>query len=303
MKTYTKVGQLNITQPTSVALGTFDGVHKGHRAVIEASVNSGYFPVVFSINRPFHDAHPSALKLSTDSIRSQIFEGLSVEVLAEISFEEIYKLTPAEFVDNILIEKLNTKHISCGFNFRFGKGASGDVSTLTKLCEKRGIKLTVCDPVIHNELPISSSRIRTAVEQGEIETAIEMLGHFFTYDFVVEDGDRLGRKLGAPTINQYFPVDFTTPKFGVYAAVVNIDGKNYIGVCNIGVRPTVNGTKPRSETYILDYSGNLYGKNIPVSPVKYLRPEMKFDGLSALKNAIFEDAKKSEKIILERNVL
>ncbi len=301
MNIYTNVEQLNITSPTSVALGTFDGVHKGHQRVINATLNAGLSPVVFSVNRPYSDQYP---RLTTDEAREKILENMGVDTFALISFKEIYNLSPFEFVRDILVMKLNVKHISCGFNFRFGKGAEGNVETLFEICKDFGIELTICEPVIYEDLPISSSRIRSAIEDGNIECATEMLGHAFTYDFVVEGGDRLGRKLGSPTINQYFPMDFVVPKIGVYAAVVDVNGQKYPAVCNIGIRPTVSsGTAPRSETFILEFSGDLYGKNIPVSLVEYLRPETKFEGLDALKNAIFKDVEASKKIILERNVL
>ena len=301
MNVYTNVEQLNITSPTSVALGTFDGVHKGHQKVISATINSGFCPVVFSVNRPYTDEN---LRLTTDKAKENILENMGVDTFALISFKEIYNLSPKEFIENILVRKLNAKHISCGFNFRFGKGAEGNVEILSALCEKFDIELSVCDPVIYDNAPISSSRIRHCIEEGNVECAAEMLGISFTYDFTVEGGDRLGRKLGAPTINQYFPKDFVVPEFGVYAAVVEVEGKKYPAVCNVGIRPTINnGTAPRSETFIIDFNGDLYGKDIPVSLIKFLRPERKFEGLDALKNAIFEDAKASQKIILERNVL
>ena len=301
MNIYTKVEQLNITSPTSVALGTFDGVHKGHQKVISATLNSGFTPVVFSVNRPYTGEN---LRLTTDEARENILKNMGIDTFALISFKEIYNLSPKEFVEDILVNKLNVKHISCGFNFRFGKGAEGNVEILSSLCKDFGIELAVCDPVIFDDAPVSSSRIRHCIEEGNVESATEMLGHSFTYDFVVEGGDRLGRKLGAPTINQYFPEDFVVPKFGVYAAVVEVEGKKYPAVCNVGIRPTINkGTAPRSETFIIDFNGDLYGKNVPVSLIKYLRPEQKFEGLDALKDAIFEDAKASQKIILERNVL
>jgi len=301
MNIYTNVEKLNITSPTSVALGTFDGVHKGHQRVINATLNSGFCPVVFSVNRPYSEQN---LRLTTDETRENILENMGVNTFALISFREIYNLSPLEFVRDILVKKLNAKHISCGFNFRFGKGAEGNVDTLFEICEDFGIELTVCEPVIYENLPVSSSRIRSAIEEGNMEDATEMLGHPFTYDFVVEGGDRLGRKLGSPTINQYFPKDFVVPKIGVYAAVVDVNDKKYPAVCNIGIRPTVSdGTAPRSETFILDYTGDLYGKKVPVSPIKYLRPEIKFDGLKALKSAISNDAEASKQIILERNVL
>ncbi|MBR4282422.1 MAG: bifunctional riboflavin kinase/FAD synthetase [Clostridia bacterium] len=301
MNIYTKVEKLNITSPTSVALGTFDGVHKGHQKVISATLNSGYSPVVFSVNRPYSKQN---LRLTTDKARENILENMGVDTFAIISFEEIYNLSPLEFGKDILIKRLNAKHISCGFNFRFGKGAEGNVETLKEICNDFGIELTVCEPIIYEGLPISSSRIRLAIENGRVDEADEMLGLPFTYDFVVEGGDRLGRKLGAPTINQYFPEDFVVPKFGVYAAVVEIDSRKYPAVCNVGIRPTINnGTAPRSETFILDFTGDLYGKNVPVSLIKYLRPETKFEGLDALKDAISNDARVSKQIILERNVL
>lgn len=304
MNIYTNVEQLNITTPSSVALGTFDGVHKGHQRVISASLESGYSPAVFSVNRPEFEDDSLNFHISTDSTRENLLNDMGIESFALISFKEIYNLSPLEFVDKILVKRFNAKHISCGFNFRFGKNAAGDVKVLSELCEKFDISLSVCEPIIYENTPISSSRIRLCIEDGDMDSAFNMLGHPFTYDFTVEGGDRLGRKLGAPTINQYFPKNFVIPKFGVYAALVEVDSQKFPAVCNIGIRPTVSmGRAPRSETFILDYSGDLYEKNVPVSLIKFLRPEIKFDGLDALKNAIFEDSRASKNIILERNLL
>jgi len=163
--------------------------------------------------------------------------------------------------------------------------------------------VTVLPPVLQEEQPVSSSRIRVAMMEGEMEQAAKLLGRPFTIDFPVVHGRRLGRMLGTPTINQPFPPDFVLPKFGVYASFAEVDGKRLHAVTNVGIKPTVGSEVPLAETYLADFSGNLYGRRVPVSLLHFLRPEQKFDSLDALKNQILTDAGRSAGILaqLERS--
>lgn len=280
---------------TAVALGTFDGLHKGHISVINKAVaqkSNGLVPVIVLFS-----SHP--LKVLTGNAPKELFTGSIKEreikktgcIPYTVTFEEIRNMTPEQFVKNILIDKLNAKYISCGFNFHFGKDGIGNTDILSNLCKKYNITLEIANEVDFDDKCISSTRIRKAIENGEIETANEMLCRNFSYNFEVVGGDHRGRVLGFPTINQYFPDTFTIPKYGVYASMTNVNDTWYPSMTNIGIRPTIGNSKPRSETCILGYSGDLYGTNTEVALLSYLRPEMKFENLEKLTEQMEKDSK------------
>lgn len=282
---------------TAVALGTFDGLHKGHMSVINKAVaqkSNGLLPVILL----FSD-HP--LKILTGASPKELFEGSIKEREIKktqcteytVSFERIRNMSPEEFVSEILKNELNAGFVSCGFNFRFAKNGEGDTHVLSELCKKYGIDAQIADVVDLGTECISSTRIRTAIENGEIETANKMLGRKFSYNFEVVSGDHRGRNLGFPTINQFFPDTFVVPKYGVYASVARIGSKEYPAVTNIGIRPTIGNSKPRSETCILNFSGDLYGTNTEIALVSYLRPEVKFESLEKLSEQIKADSERS----------
>ena len=283
---------------TSVALGTFDGIHRGHFDVINSAVageKSGLIPCVVSFY-----PHPQQVLsgkappvLMTSSERETVLELMGVELCYILNFDEIHSLSAREFVFGILYDKLKVREISCGYDYRFGRGGSGNVEVLRELCREKNIKLNVIEPVLCEGERVSSTAIRRAIESGDIEHANDMLGRPFCYDFIVVGGNKNGRTIGFPTINQYFPDGFILPKFGVYASRTYVDGWWRASVTNFGLRPTVGSDRPISETCIIDYSGDLYGKNIRVELLEYIRPERKFGGLSELKEQIKTDTAKA----------
>lgn len=289
---------------TAVALGNFDGLHKGHLAVINKAViqkDNGLLPCIVTF-----DEHPQKMlrgespkKLMTESLYEKEAEKIGCKTI-RLSFESVRNMTPEEFFSEILVKKLNAGFISCGFNYRFGKGGKGNSETLGSLCEKNGIGFSCADGVCYEDENISSTRIRKAVECGDIENANNMLGRYFSYNFEVVKGDRIGAKvLGFPTINQIFPENHIVPKSGVYASTAQVDGKIYPSMTNIGKRPTVGGEQLRSETSIIGFSGDLYGANTPVSLIAYIRDEEKFPSLEALSAQLKKDSEKAEKIFNE----
>ncbi len=296
MKFVDNIEKFQKNRPLCVALGTFDGVHKGHKAVISEAVNSDMQSMVFIINRPVNSFKTSPM-ITTSQMQTEEIEKLGVDYLIKVDFEDICNLSPEEFISEILFKTLGAKKIVCGFNYRFGKGASGDTKLLEKLCEKYEMALTVVPAVFNENFAISSSRIRDCIECGRMKDAEDMLGRPFGFNFMVVDGDHLGRKLGFPTINQPFPEKFIIPKYGVYAATVTLQGERYSAVCNVGERPTVRKSLVRAETYIMDFSGNLYGQNVHINLIKFLRPEKKFPSLDQLKKAIANDAKTAKAFI------
>ncbi|MBR3588352.1 MAG: bifunctional riboflavin kinase/FAD synthetase [Clostridia bacterium] len=289
---------------TSVALGNFDGLHKGHLAVINEAVmekHNGLLPCILTF-----DSHPQKTlrgsapkKIMTRSLCEKTAKELGCETV-RIPFEEVRNMTPEEFFNEILIKKLHVGFVSCGFNYRFGKNGAGTAEMLKKLCKNAEIGFRCAGEVLYNEEPISSTRIRQAIEKGDIETANNMLGRHFAYDFEVVHGDRIGKKLlGFPTINQIFPEWHIIPKNGVYASATEIDGKLYPSMTNIGKRPTVGGEELRSETCIIGFSGDLYGTHPEVRLLKLIRTEKKFPSLESLSQQLKNDSETAEKIYNE----
>ena len=285
----------------AVAVGTFDGIHSGHKRVLESAVLSGHFPVALVINRKKDENSPSAI--TTKKRRDELMESLGIKCILDIDLEDIYFLSPAEFVDDFLKKGLGAVSVFCGFNFKYGKNAAGDTTLLKKLCEQNGIELCVASPENYEGAPISSTRIRTAIEEGKVHDAAKMLSRYFSFDFPVLQGDKIGRTLDMPTINQVFPKGFILPKVGVYAVNVSIEGKNYKGVCNIGPRPTIDRTEFRAETNIIGFSGNLYGKRPRVSLVEYIRETKKFPSLLALREEVARNIDYTEKLQFEGDLI
>ena len=284
----------------AVALGSFDGLHRGHMAVIEQALSfreKGLVPCALVF-----DVHPMSVagagappEIMTAGKRDKILTNLGVKV-EKISFSSIMKLTPREFVSEILVGRLSAGAVCCGYNYHFGSGAQGDADKLRELCEEFGIVCSVARKQEYDGGCIGSTRIREALLNGDVESANAMLGREFSYDFTVVSGDRRGRLIGAPTINQHFPDGFIVPKFGVYASAVFVDGKFHAAVTNIGRRPSFTCDDLRSETCIMDFSGDLYGQNVEVRLIKYLRPERVFNSLDELGNQIASDANKAREI-------
>ena len=290
---------------TAVTLGSFDGLHKGHMTVIacafEMQQKYGLLPVVLLFDR-----HPMVAlsgkapdMILQPVLRNEILEQAGANKRI-VPFDAVRNMTCREFFENILIGKLNAGGVCCGWNYRFGRNNEGGIEELRALCEEYGVKLKVSEPVDYMGFPVSSTRIRQAVEQGDIPLANEMLGREFRYKQPVVDGQHRGRLIGAPTINQRFDDGFVKPKKGVYASVTIVDGKEYPSVTNIGLRPSFENEDFRSETCILGFSGNLYGLEIEVRLLEYLRDEVKFESMDELSAQIHRDAGKSEKIFADR---
>ncbi len=277
----------------ALALGFFDGLHTAHKKVLDEAVkkaDSGFIPAVL-----LFDEHPRNVIsggrvpcLLQNEKRDEMLRKMGITPLF-VSFSDIKDMSPEEFVRDILADKLSAGAVVCGYNYSFGKNASGNAQLLKKICMEYEISVTVVDGVTLHGEEISSTRIRNAVKEGRIEEANEMLGFPFTYSSEIFVGDRRGRLLGAPTVNQFLPDGIVLPKFGVYASRVYFEGKEYIGVTNIGSRPTFQGESVRSETYIIDYSGDLYGKTVEIELYRFIRREQKFPDGDALKSQISKD--------------
>lgn len=289
------------TENTAVALGYFDGVHLGHQKVIAQAVEckkQGLTPVVFTFSHTPKKGD-GLLQLLTLEQRIARLEALGVEILYVIDFQQIKDFTPEEFVEKILKRVFNAKKVICGFNYHFGKNGAGDCETLKSLCHQWGIETVVTDSVIMDTNIISSTLIRKLLKKGDIEKANKYLGYDFGYYGVAVKGNQIGTKIGTPTINQHVPADVITPKFGVYASVVTIEGNRYIGVSNVGVKPTISGNNPvLCETWLPEYNGgDLYGKTIDTRLKVFIRGEKRFASLEELKTAIHKDGKTALNIL------
>lgn len=278
---------------TAVALGLFDGVHKGHQAVIKQAVNKKSDKIksaVFSfktdtITSKGHDGRLEMLL--TDKVKQQQFENLGVDYLYSPDFSHFKDMTDEEFVKQVLKDKLNACAAVCGEDFRFGKNAMGNDKRLMQLGEKYGIEVLVVNQLVMNGGAISSTKIRQLIREGNISQANEMLGYNYGYTLPVEHGYERGRTWNFPTINQMIPKGLVLPEFGVYCSIVHIGDKRYKGVTNIGVKPTVKvNTAPLAETFIMDYDGDLYGKEVKIELCEFIRPEKEFDSFDSLKDEI-----------------
>ena len=281
----------------ALALGYFDGLHIGHQKVLSAALEqqkNGLTPAVLLFDR-----HPASVltgrqvpRLLTDADRDALLSSMGIKPV-KLRFADLKDLSPEAFVEKILCARLSCAFVSCGFNYRFGKGGAGTAALLQTLCAAKGIGVSVSPQVTLGGEPVSSSAIRRAIAAGETEKAVAMLGRPLTFTAPVFSGDHRGRTLGTPTINQYLPEGFVTPAFGVYASVTEANGVRYPSVTNIGARPTFGGGTVRSETHIIGFSGDLYGRTLRVELLSFLRPEMKFASADALREQISLDAQRA----------
>ncbi|MGN1133037.1 MAG: bifunctional riboflavin kinase/FAD synthetase [Oscillospiraceae bacterium] len=277
---------------TAVALGIFDGVHLGHQKVIKQAVEyseKDIKPAVFTFNTDSVDYKGSGRleMLLTNKDKLEKLSEMGIEYVYSPEFSMLKDMSAEDFVRKVLKEKLNACCAVCGDDFRFGKNASADVKLLKKIGRKYGIEVFAVDKLSVDHKFISSTEIRKYIKEGKISKANRMLGYNYGYNLTVEHGYERGRTWNFPTINQTIPENLVLPKFGVYCSKAIIDGREYMGVTNIGVKPTVEvDTKPLAETYIIDYEGDLYGQKIKLELCEFVRPERKFDSFEELRAEI-----------------
>lgn len=283
----------------AIALGFFDGVHIGHAALLRKTVQraeeTGAMPSVLSF-----DVHPDTLVFGSDVplINSAIGrEGLirrnfGIDNVVFLHFSRrVMHMDWRDFAAE-LIDGLNVGWVVVGHDFCFGDRGAGTAEKLREYCAERSVGCDIIPAVTLDGRVVSSTYIRTLIAAGDIEQANRYLGHPHTLEDTVHSGYHLGAKMGAPTINMHIPTGVIVPKYGVYAAKVILeDGSKYCAVTNVGVRPTVSEeNKVSVESHLLDYSGNLYGRQARVEFYKFLRPEQKFSGVDALAAQISRDA-------------
>ena len=277
------------------ALGCFDGVHIGHRSLIDTVVNdkSGLVPAIWTFSAPLTFPY-----IETVEKRLNLCGEYGIKFAFCEEYEALKRMTPREFV-KYLAEEMNVAHIVCGEDFRFGKDRAGDVEVLRHECDLFGVALTVKPPVMANiygeTVKVSSTVIKKLIQNGDVETANKLLGRPFTLKGVVINGNKIGRTISVPTVNQSLPKMRISPRFGVYDSVFKVNGVSYPSVTNIGVRPTVNKNEDNitCETHIIGESLDLYGMIVEVEFRRFNRPEEKFANLADLKAQIKRDIEHS----------
>lgn len=290
---------------TAVALGKFEGLHRGHQLLFQELKrfgNMGMKSVVFTFDispKQFISGETSHV-IYTKEERNFLLDKIGMDVVISYPFQELRSLSPEEFVKNILVDRLDAKAIVVGEDFCFGYQRAGNVQLLKKLSKIYGYELKVIKRLQYKEDYISSSRIRKALLDGDLTLANQMLGYPYTFVGTVCHGRRIGHTIGIPTANIIPDENKYLPTHGVYVAQVQVEDeeKQYYGICNIGVKPTIEqGLCPSVETYMFDFQKDIYGKGIVVSLLQFVRPERKFKSVEELATQIYQDAAFGKKYV------
>ena len=297
MKIYNSLEEIKDIEPTVVALGNFDGVHRGHQEIISrtvkeaasAGLKSGVFTFSNHTSSVLKNVPPVKNILYPDQ-KISILEEMGVDYMFNIPFtEEILRMNPEEFIDRILVDKFNIREAYCGFNYTFGYKASGTAEVLMHEGLKRGFGIHVQEPYVIDGIVVSSTYIRQLIEEGRMEECTKFMGRMYAIDGEIVMGNKLGRTFGFPTCNTIVDETMITPPNGVYITTCTIDGVKRPSVTNVGVKPTIGKYEKNIETHIFDFNEDVYGKRIRVDFIKHTRPEKKFDGLDDLKKQIQSD--------------
>jgi riboflavin kinase/FMN adenylyltransferase len=280
-----------------VALGNFDGFHKGHQAVVGRAVERARAegrPVLVAT----FDPHPvryfrpdtPPFRLTTLDQRQRLFKAAGADAMLVFGFDQaLASRTAEEFVSERLLSLIGAAGVVTGEDFTFGKGRGGNVEVLKRLGALHGFSVDSVAPILTDGEPVSSSLIREALQAGDCEAAAALLTRPFAIEGVVEHGDKRGRTIGYPTANLALG-NYLRPRFGIYAVRGRLpDGRVLHGAANLGVRPTFEPAKELLEPYFFDFSGDLYGQTIEVELISFIRPEAKFDGIEALKTQMDRD--------------
>ena len=288
-------------KPTAVALGNFDGVHLGHQELIRQAVkkagDAGLKSGVFTFSNHPKDLLPKEKKVKNILVKSdkeRIIESLGVDYLFNVPFtRRIMTMSPAAFVEELLLDKFNMKAAFCGFNYHFGHKAQGNPEVLRQMGARHGYEVTEIPPYkIKGEI-VSSSLIRTLIASGQVEQCKTYMGRHYAIGGEVVVGNRLGKKLGFPTSNLVIDPSMVTPPNGVYVTCCTYNGVRYPSVTNVGHKPTIGHYNKNVETHIFDFDKELYGKQITVEFLQKTRDEVKFDSVEELSAQIVRDCRQA----------
>ncbi|MFN8828478.1 MAG: bifunctional riboflavin kinase/FAD synthetase [Labrys sp. (in: a-proteobacteria)] len=282
----------------AVAIGNFDGVHRGHRAVIDAArrlaadLGGPALALTFEPHpRKVFRPEVPLFRLSPPAVKATLFERAGLDGAVTLSFDRLFAETSAErFLADLLVGRLKARAVAIGHDFSFGKGRQGNADFILARAPALGLKVAVVPAFAQDGAAVSSSAIRAALAAGDVRRANALLGHEWFVRGTVVHGEKIGRTLGYPTANMAFDPDFALAD-GIYAVRATIDGVVRPGVASYGRRPTFGDGAPLLETYVFDFTGDLYGKEIDITFVDYIRGQIKFDGVEALIERMHEDSR------------
>lgn len=305
MKIFKNFDEYSPKKPLALSLGMFDGVHLGHQYILKELTNKGqendYETAVLTFwphPRFVFNPNEDLKLLNTIEEKTQLIEKLGIDNLFLKEFDEDFRnLTGEEFVRQILIDQLNVKYLVVGYDHSFGKNKSGNFQLLETFSQELDFEVEQMEAInIHNKT-ISSTKIRTALQEGKIIEANEMLGYYYPISGKVVHGKKIGRTIGFPTANIEFDSIKLLPKKGAYIVEVFIDNQFHKGMLSIGTNPTVNGEKLTVEVYILNFNEDIYGKDIHIRFRDFLHEEIKFENLEKLIEKLEDDKKRTEQFI------
>lgn len=282
----------------AVAIGNFDGVHRGHRAVIDAArrlaadLGGPALALTFEPHpRKVFRPEVPLFRLSPPAVKATLFERAGLDGAVTLTFDRLFAETSAErFLADLLVGRLRARAVAIGHDFSFGKGRQGNADFILARAPALGLKVAVVPAFAQDGAAVSSSAIRAALAAGDVRRANALLGHEWFVRGTVVHGEKIGRTLGYPTANMAFDPDFALAD-GIYAVRATIDGVVRPGVASYGRRPTFGDGAPLLETYVFDFTGDLYGKEIDITFVDYIRGQIKFDGVEALIERMHEDSR------------
>lgn len=295
-----------IEQKTAIAIGKFDGIHRGHKELLNHIVEAkqrGLTAAIFTF-----DTSPDAFfkgitmgELMVKEEKRRYFENLGIDVVVEYPFnEESARISPEDYVREFLLKRMHGQLIVAGEDLSFGYRGAGDGALLERLAAAWNFETMIIPKISERGRQISSTFVREEVLKGDMESAWRLLGRPYEITGIVREGNRIGRTMGLPTLNLYPPKEKLLPPNGVYFSRVRMDGKEYEGVTNIGRKPTIGETQPMSvETHLLAYDGDAYGRFCEVSLLKFDRPEQRFEDLLQLQHAILENVRRAKQYFSE----
>lgn len=293
-----------LEQKCAIAIGKFDGIHLGHRKLLDGILKQktkGMLTTVFTFDTSAAAFFCGESKeLMTREEKREAFAKMGIDVLIEFPLNrQTAAIEPETFVETFLVKQMKATYICAGQDISFGNKGAGDYALLDRLSRVFGYAVEIIDKVAYKEEEISSTRVRNAVREGRMEETAQMLGNPYFISGTVEHGRKLGRTLGMPTANILTPEEKLLPPNGVYFSRVKLDGVSYPGISNVGCKPTVSDKAVMGiETYLYDFTGDIYGRDITVELLKFKRPEMKFGSIEELKKQMQSDIDEGRQFIL-----
>lgn len=300
-RTHFKLGE-----KSAVAIGKFDGIHRGHKRLLQeilACKAQGLLAVVFTFDPPASSffAGKQIRELTTREEKRRRFAKMGVDVLIEFPLNyETAAIKPEQFIKEVLVENMNMRFIAAGTDLSFGAKGAGNAALLQSFAERYGYRVDIIDKITENGREISSTYLREEVEKGSMEAAATLLGEPYRITGEVVHGKKLGRTIGMPTVNLLPEQQKLLPPNGVYYSMVNFGGRLLNGITNIGYKPTVSEERRIGvETYLYDFEEEIYGQEVEVSLLHYKRPEIRFDGVEALKAQMQQDIREGRSFFAE----